>query len=137
MVVIMSTVFVVNVIMFFMMMVMNFSSMTHFIVLVVAARVGAGLRLERRLNVRNLRTKLLHHLLENMILRDAQESLAHLDGHVPVPKVVGHLGKILRFDMQYLFRLSNDFDHPAVGGRDEVAATQDFAARQDQADLFP
>ena len=138
-VMIVSTVFVVDVIVivFFMVMVMNFSSMAHLIVLMMAARIGAGLRLERRLDVRHLRPKLLHHLLENVILRDAQKSLAYLDGHVPVPKVVGHLGKILRFDMQYLFRLGNDFDHPAVGGRDEVSAAQDFSARQDQSHFLP
>ena len=46
-VMVMSTVLVVNMFMLFVVMVMDFSSMPHFIVLVMPARIGPGLRLER------------------------------------------------------------------------------------------
>ena len=47
--VIVPTVFVVHVLLFFfMVMVVNLAAMAHFVVLVVAARIGARLGLERR-----------------------------------------------------------------------------------------
>ena len=93
MVVVMSTVLVVNMILLFMMMVMNLSAMPHLIVLMVSARVGAGLGLEGRLDVGDFRAEFLHHFLENVIFRDAQESVAYLHRHVPVSEVVGDLCK--------------------------------------------
>ena len=45
-------------VMIVLMMIMNFSSMSHLIVLVMAARIGAGLGLEGRLHVRYLRAQL-------------------------------------------------------------------------------
>ena len=88
-VMIMSAVLIVDMFVFLMMMVMDLSAVPHLIVLVVAARVSARLGLERRLDVGHLRAELLHHLLEHVIFRDAQESIPHLNGHVPVAEVVG------------------------------------------------
>ncbi len=94
-VIVTSTMFVVNVFvlvpLLFMMMVMNPSSMPHFIVLVMAAGIGARFGLERRLDVQHRCAQLAHHFFQNVVLRDAQESLAHLDGHVPVAEVIGDL----------------------------------------------
>jgi hypothetical protein len=76
------------------MMVMNFSSMTHFVVL-VAAGIGARLRLEGHLDVRNPGAQLLHHLLEHVVLGDAQEAFPHLHRHVAVAEVVGDFRECL------------------------------------------
>src|SRR5262245_62929910 len=62
-----------------MMMIMNLASMSHLIVLMVSTRIRARLRLERRLDVGHPRPELEQHLLQHMILGDAQEGLFHLD----------------------------------------------------------
>ena len=77
------------------MMVMNFSAMSHFIVLMMSARVGACLGLEGRFDVRHLRAQLAHHFLEDMVFRDAQEAFTHLHRHVAVAEVVGDFSERL------------------------------------------
>jgi len=71
-----------------MMMIMNFSAMSHFVVLMVAARVGAGLGLEGRLDVRDVRAQLADHLLEDVVFRDTQKAFVHLHRHVAIAEVV-------------------------------------------------
>ena len=108
--------------------------------LVVPARIGAGLRLEGGFDVGNLRAQLAHHRFQNMVFRNAQKAFANLHGHMPIPQVVSDLGQFprrRRFDMQHLLRLRNDFDDSPVRGRHQIPAAQDLAARQDQADLLP
>ena len=116
--------------------VMNFSSMPHLVMLVVSARVCARLRLERRLDVRHSGAQLADHFLEDMVLRDAQEIAADLDRHVAIAEVVRDLRQFLRFDVQELLGLGDDLDYAPVGGGHQVAAAQDFAARQLEADLL-
>src|SRR5689334_1001055 len=71
--------------------VVDLAAMPHFVMLVMPACVRARLGLERRLHVRYPRAELLHHLLEHVILRDAQEALADLHRNVPVAEVIGDL----------------------------------------------
>ncbi len=85
---VMPTMFVVNMIVFFMMMVMNLSAMPNFVVRVVAAGVGTRLGLEGRLDVGDVRAQLADHLLEDVVVRDPQKLLVHLHRHVAVSEVV-------------------------------------------------
>src|SRR4051812_25790087 len=93
----------------------DLSTVTHFIVLVlVAARIGARLRLERRLDMRNRRAELAQHLLQHMVLPDAQVGLSHLNRYVAVSKVVGHLRQRRRLDVKHFLWDSDYFYDPAI-----------------------
>lgn len=68
--------------------IMDLSAMSRFVVLVVAARIRAGLRLEGRLDAGQVRAQLAEHLLQDVIFRDTQKFFADLNRHVAIPEVV-------------------------------------------------
>ena len=98
--------------------------------------VGAGLGLERRFDLRDARAELARHLLEHVVLGDAQEARPDLQRDVAVAEVVGNARKLGRFDVQQLLGRGHDFYLAPVGRRHPVAATQYAAARQDERDLL-
>ena len=77
------------------MVIVDLAAVPHLVVLMAAACIGARLGLEGRLDVGDLCAQLAHHLLENVVLRDAQEAFAHLDRHVAVAEVIGDFCKCL------------------------------------------
>ncbi len=114
---------------------MNLGAINKFALarMMVPAAVGPGLRLERRLHVRDARPEMAQHLLEHVILHQAQKPVAHLHRDVAIAKMIRRareLGRAGAFDVQYLLRGRNDFDNAAVGGRHQIATTQNFTARQ-------
>jgi len=117
-------------------MVVTFSAMPLLVMLVVAGCVRPGFRFEGRFDVRDVCAERSDHLFEGVVLRDPQKFLAHLHRHVAIPEVVRDHCKGFRFDVQKPLGHGNDLDHAAVGRGHEVAAAQDFAARQHHLDLF-
>ena len=101
------------------MVVVNLAAVAHLVVLVA---VGAGLGLERGLYMRDAGAELARHLLEHVVLGDAQETLPDLQRHVPVAEVVGDAREFRRLDVQELFGRGDDLDLAAVGRGDAVAA---------------
>jgi hypothetical protein len=67
-------------------MIVNLAAVSHLIMLMA---VSAGLWLEGSLDMGNACAKFLQHVLEHMILGDAQEAISDLHRHVPVAEVVG------------------------------------------------
>src|SRR3954447_26453903 len=115
----------------------DLSAVPHFVMLMVmAAGIGAGLRLERRLDMGDGRAKFAQHFLKYVVLGDAQEAFANLDRHMPVAEVIRRLGEISGFNVEKLFGTGNNLDHPAIGVRNKVAAPQDLAARQQHRHLL-
>ncbi len=105
----------------------------------VPAGVSARLGLEGRDDAAHLRTQLLKHILENVVGRDAQESGADLHCHVPIAEVVGRAGKLARraaLDVHEAFKLCNDRNDTSIRSRDQVAAAQHLAARQQDGNRF-
>jgi len=85
--------------------------------------VGAGFRLERRLDRRHFRAEPLQHFLEHVVGRDPQISVAHFDRHVAISQVIGsarQIGGFRALDMQKLLGRRDDLDHAAVH-RDPLA----------------
>ena len=59
----------------------------------VAAVVGASLWLERRIDVFNLSAKAQHHVLEYVILLQAEPVGANLNGDMAIAQVIGNGGQ--------------------------------------------
>jgi len=109
------------------------------VVVAMAAAIRAGLRLKGRADRLRRRAQPFEHVLEHMVGRDAQESLADLHRHMPVAKVISGAREILgrlAGDMQNLLGLRDHFHYATVARDHQVAAAQDFSARQHQADFF-
>lgn len=91
------------------------------------AGIGTAFRIERGLDLDGARTEPAHHLLDDMVLADAQATTDDLCRQVAVAEVPGDPHQMLRIappDLDQRLRRSDHFDQPAVLEDEAVAATQ-------------
>ncbi len=79
--------------------------------------------------MRHACAELARQLFQHVVLGDAQESRRELHRHVAVAKVIGDARELVGFDVQQFFRRRHDLDDAAIGGRQQISATQDFTPR--------
>ncbi len=107
---------------------------------VVAAAVGAVLRLVGRLDRFDPGAELFEHGLEHIVVGQAQPAVAQLQGDVAVAQVVGGAHQLEGAgagDVQQLFGAGLDAHDAAVPGLQAFAVLQRrLAALEEQADLF-
>lgn len=106
---------------------------------VVAMGVGAGFRLEGGGEIHHLGAQPDKHGLQYVVGLDAQPAGTHLHCHVAVAQVIGDPRQRLgvgttRFEQ--VFRRRDDLDNAPVLRQQAIAAAQDGAARQEQANLL-
>jgi hypothetical protein len=109
------------------------------VVVPMPSAVSAGFRLEGRLHRFDFRAKPPDHFFEHMVGGDAQEPVPDLNGDMSVAKVIRSPHEVergLAGDMQDAFRLRSHLDYAPVACDDQVAAAQDFAARQHERHFF-
>lgn len=89
--------------------------------------VGAGVRLERGLDMRNLRAEPAHHVFQHVIAAHANPVGEYLGLRVPVADVIGHARKLPRIGAAHLgqfLRRSDNLDQPSVFENERVPAAQ-------------
>jgi hypothetical protein len=90
-------------------------------------RVGAPLRVERRLDRGHSGAQSVEHCFERPIAPDAQPVRKHLHGHVTIAKVPGEprqMDQILATNFPQRLRLDDDFDQASVVEFERVARAQ-------------
>ena len=105
----------------------------------VAFAVGAGLGLERRIDLLDRRAQAFQHVRQHMVGSHAQIAVADFDRHMAVAKVIGgarQFAGIAAGDVRHLLVGGDHFDHAAVAGHNQIATAQQVAARQVEAHLF-
>jgi len=106
----------------------------RFALMHVAAAIRAGFGFERRIDRYHYASQALDHLPQDVVIGDAQPSLADLKGHMPVAEMVGNAGQLQwvgAADLEDPFRLGGDLHAASILGLQEVAVTQGFAPRQE------
>jgi hypothetical protein len=105
---------------------------------IVAMVIRAAFRLEGSVLVPDAQAQRLDHVVEHMIGQVAQVALADLEADMAIAEMVGAAGqrqRILAGDCRYRLGGRDDpYDFAAVGA-EQVAATQDRAARELDTDL--
>ena len=121
----------------------NLAAVTVLVVTATAVRVafaiGAGLGLEWRIDLLDRGTQAFEHIRQHVIGSDAQIAVADFDRHVAIAEVIGgarQFAGIVAGDVRHLLVGGNDFDHAAVARDDHIAAAQQVATRQVEADLL-
>lgn len=79
--------------------------------------IGAAFRIERGLHRAQPSTKLLHHVLDNMVAPDPQGGAHELRRQMPVSKMPGDPDEVRRvfgLDLDKVFRLRQHFDDASV-----------------------
>ena len=100
--------------------------------------IGTGLRFEWRVDRFDRGAQSGQQFLQNMIGHEAQESVPHLHGHVSIAKMIGGARECDRRSADHMENALNgglDLDDAPVRGHHQIAATQDFSARQDEGNL--
>jgi len=96
-------------------------------------RVGAALRIERRLYFDDLGAKLDCHLRDDVIAPDAQRNFKELRRNMPIAEVPSHAGGLQRISAANLkkrLRCGNDFYQPPVLQDERIPAAQPSRVRQ-------
>jgi len=103
---------------------MNLRRMPVGVMVMSACVIRPSLGLEGHGDAGYRRAEAAQHFLQDMVLRDSQESLADLDGHVAVAEMIGASRQVRRrrtFDVQHALAGRDHLDDATVGGDDEVA----------------
>ena len=101
--------------------------------LLVTMRIGAALRIKRRLYFNYFGAELACHLGYDVIEPDAQRHCEYLRRNVPiaqVPSNAGGLQNVRAADLQKRFRCGNNFDQPSVLQDQRIPAVQPGGVRQ-------
>ncbi|KPF96436.1 hypothetical protein IP86_16215 [Rhodopseudomonas sp. AAP120] len=94
---------------------------------VVRRRIGTAFRIEWRIDLKDLATKPLHHIGDDVIAADAERLGHDLGRQMPVAEMPGQshqMQRIATADLQQRLRRGNHFDQPAIVEHQRVAAAQ-------------
>ncbi len=94
---------------------------------VATAGVGAALRIERRLDVGDVRVQTLDHLLDDVVAANADAVALELRGQVAVAEMPGdteQFGRAVRRDLRQRLRRGVDGDDAPVIQRQPVAVAE-------------
>jgi hypothetical protein len=108
--------------------------------MMMPATVRPCLRFERRHSRFGIHAEPVQHVLQHVVLLDADPASADLQRHVPIGEVVYGAHQLLRIgrgDMQHRFVGGDHLDDATIAAAQPIAAAQDAAARQHERSLQP
>jgi hypothetical protein len=101
--------------------------------------ISTRLGFEWRVQVNHLQTQAFQHLLQHMVVGNAQPAFANLQRDMAIAEVIRSSRQFERgiaIGLQHFLILRDDFHDAAIGRDQQVAATQHFTTRQYHADFI-